>query len=93
MLNAWNELSIQDTSEQITKLNKAFIRGMKDKKVHEVERLSFLVNKLNKENDVQTVIDIGAGKGYISQVLALQFGLNVINLEGQSTHNEGNTVH
>lgn len=94
----------QDESRfrETTKLDKAFLRGMKEKKIHEVERLSHLVQKINHDNDVDTIIDIGAGsnpfainsihdvgKGYISQVLAIQFGMNVINLEGQSTHNEG----
>eukprot|EP01126_Amoeba_proteus_P039251 TRINITY_DN4128_c0_g1_i7.p1 TRINITY_DN4128_c0_g1~~TRINITY_DN4128_c0_g1_i7.p1 ORF type:complete len:486 (-),score=115.28 TRINITY_DN4128_c0_g1_i7:1012-2469(-) len=33
------------------------------------------------------VVDVGAGKGWVGQVLAHKFGFEIINLEGNPTHN------
>jgi len=68
------------------KEGEAFSSGMSLKKLHEVEILGELIYQWNQTNGVNTLIDIGAGKGYISQVLQYFYGMNVIGLEGNDSH-------
>ena len=39
------------------------------KKVHEVKEICPRIDSLWKENNLDTIVDIGAGQGYISQVV------------------------
>lgn len=43
----------------------------------------------NQEHGVGAVVDIGAGKGYISQVLEYYYSLPVVNLEAATSHFQG----
>lgn len=43
-------------------------KGMKQKKVHEVQQICPYIDRVWKENDIKTIVDIGAGQGYISRV-------------------------
>eukprot|EP00189_Rhodosorus_marinus_P009143 CAMPEP_0184754334 /NCGR_PEP_ID=MMETSP0315-20130426/44569_1 /TAXON_ID=101924 /ORGANISM="Rhodosorus marinus, Strain UTEX LB 2760" /LENGTH=454 /DNA_ID=CAMNT_0027233751 /DNA_START=50 /DNA_END=1414 /DNA_ORIENTATION=- len=61
--------------------------GLTAKKEHEVVRLSTAVADLAERVNSKKVVDIGSGKGYLGQVLALHHGLDVVGLEAQSLHN------
>jgi len=63
----------------------AFSTGMRDKKLHEVEILSKLIHDVNDTCQIDTLIDIGAGKGYVSQVLEYLYNYHVIAVEGNGT--------
>ena len=44
------------------------MKGMNVKKVHEVKEICPHIDSLWKENGVKTIVDIGAGQGYIDRV-------------------------
>lgn len=52
-----------------------------------MENLCGLVADLNQGTN--SIIDVGAGKGYISQILDYYYDKSVLNLECESAHNEG----
>jgi len=52
--------------------------GMNDKKTHEVEILSMLIKHVAEATDMTSIIDLGAGQGYLSRTLALQHGMHVL---------------
>lgn len=52
--------------------------GMNDKKAHEVESLSMLIQHIAKSTDMTSIIDLGAGQGYLSRALALQHDMHVL---------------
>lgn len=56
------------------------------KKSHEVEVMSSIVASICKALDCHHVIDIGGGKGYLSSVLFLQYGLKVLGLDSSSSN-------
>ncbi|KAK7074237.1 Methyltransferase-like protein 25 [Halocaridina rubra] len=63
------------------------IKGiMSEKKSHEVEIFSRVISRLAKGCDVDWIIDLGSGKGYLSTSLALQHGLNVIGIDSCPTN-------
>ena len=61
--------------------------AMRDKKRHEVNRMTGFLGFLTKAVDINQVIDIGSGRGYLSESLALNYRLKVIGLDSK----EGNT--
>lgn len=62
---------------------------MAAKKMHEVEIMTELVADLSKYTDINTIIDIGGGKGYLSSLLALAYNFNVLGIDSQSINSEG----
>ena len=62
--------------------------GMGDKKSHEVEKMCWLCAQLASACDVQHVVDIGSGRGYLGCQLALQYQLNVLGVEGEPNYTE-----
>lgn len=54
---------------------------MSPKKVHEVLTMAQLVGAVCKEEKINEVVDIGAGEGYISHMLAKIFNLKVTAVE------------
>ncbi|KAJ8901663.1 hypothetical protein NDN08_003869 [Rhodosorus marinus] len=75
------------TSSGTCSLPKDMRIGLTMKKEHEVARLSAAVADLAERVNSKKVVDIGSGKGYLGQVLALHHGLDVVALEAQSLHN------
>ena len=71
------------------RLAAALARGMKLKKRHEVERLAGLVVRLCRERGCDTVVDVGAGMGYLSQVLHFGHGLRVVALDCSAHQTHG----
>ena len=45
------------------------LKGMKRKKMHEVQQICPYINAVWKESAIHTIVDIGAGQGYISCVV------------------------
>ena len=60
-----------------------------DKKLHEVDRLAATVAHLAAADGINQVVDLGSGKGYLSSMLALHHGLDVIAVEANEVHNHG----
>ncbi|KAF9921473.1 Methyltransferase-like protein 25 [Linnemannia zychae] len=60
------------------------IPGMSPKKIHEVEILSGLMASTAQEHSIGSVIDLGAGQGYLSRVLAFQHQLCVLGVDSNT---------
>ena len=75
--------------ESITSL-KHFDKFMSDKKMHEVEIMSETIRHLCMKKDVDTLIDLGSGKAYLSQVLAASDeNLQILAIDSSSENSEG----
>ena len=48
--------------------NNTQLRGMKQKKSHEVKQICPLIHSTWEKSGLNTVVDIGAGQGFISYV-------------------------
>lgn len=70
----------------ITSLNSVLSQGMNVKKKHEVEVLSAVVNTVAESVRAQGIVDVGAGQGYLAQVLAFQYQHPVIAIDACSHH-------
>eukprot|EP00189_Rhodosorus_marinus_P002423 CAMPEP_0113958648 /NCGR_PEP_ID=MMETSP0011_2-20120614/3592_1 /TAXON_ID=101924 /ORGANISM="Rhodosorus marinus" /LENGTH=396 /DNA_ID=CAMNT_0000969645 /DNA_START=248 /DNA_END=1438 /DNA_ORIENTATION=- /assembly_acc=CAM_ASM_000156 len=102
LLPSWSPLSLREfveeakslaisrdpvVSSEMHSLPKDMRIGLTAKKEHEVLRLSAAVADQAERVNSKKVVDIGSGKGYLGQVLALHYGLDVVGLEAQSSHN------
>ncbi|XP_009461434.1 PREDICTED: methyltransferase-like protein 25 [Nipponia nippon] len=71
------------------------IRGIKtdefmnNKKSHEVQVMSELVNNIANYCGIKQVIDIGSGKGYLSSFLSMQYNLKVYGIDSSNTNTNG----
>ncbi|KAF9621628.1 hypothetical protein IFM89_024952 [Coptis chinensis] len=54
--------------------------------IFKVEILAAVVNSIAKTVRAQTVLDIGAGQGYLAQVLNFQYQLSVVAIDATSHH-------
>ncbi|XP_027774454.1 protein RRNAD1 isoform X4 [Solanum pennellii] len=70
----------------IASLSSVLAQGMNHKKKHEVEVLSALVSLVAKQVGARTIVDVGAGQGYLAQVLAFDYQLSVIAIDACSHH-------
>jgi hypothetical protein len=66
------------------KLGRLTVQGMAEKKIHEVERLSALISNLCERKDINQVLDLGAGQGYLDIVLSNCYGLTVLGVDDDS---------
>nr|KJB26980.1 hypothetical protein B456_004G269700 [Gossypium raimondii] len=71
---------------QPTSLNSVLAQGMNLKKKHEVEVLSDIVSSVASAVRADAVIDVGAGQGYLAQVLAFEHQLSVVAIDACSHH-------
>ncbi|XP_053320937.1 probable methyltransferase-like protein 25 [Spea bombifrons] len=62
---------------------------MNDKKSHEVLMMSKLVDGIASVCGVKQVIDLGAGKGYLSSYLSMQYDLKVYGIDSSHTTTDG----
>ncbi|OMO65835.1 hypothetical protein CCACVL1_21376 [Corchorus capsularis] len=69
-----------------TTLNSVLSQGMNLKKKHEVEVLSAIVNSIVRTVSADAVIDVGAGQGYLAQVLAFEYQHSVVAIDACSHH-------
>ena len=82
-------LSAFKNGNNITSL-KHFDRFMSDKKMHEVEIMSETISYFCEEKNVGTLIDLGSGKAYLSQVLsAADLNLRILAIDSSNENSEG----
>ncbi|XP_063178919.1 probable methyltransferase-like protein 25 isoform X2 [Chroicocephalus ridibundus] len=62
---------------------------MNNKKSHEVQVMSELVDNIAKYCGIKQVIDIGSGKGYLSSFLSMQYNLKVYGIDSSDTTTNG----
>lgn len=63
--------------------------GMSDKKVHEVELMSYLIHSIAEERGITSVIDLGSGQGYLSRALAFDYGMEVLAVDMSEIQTQG----
>ncbi|XP_066175327.1 probable methyltransferase-like protein 25 isoform X1 [Sylvia atricapilla] len=62
---------------------------MNNKKSHEVQVMSELVDSIANYCEIKQVIDIGSGKGYLSSFLSMQYNLKVYGIDSSSSNTNG----
>ncbi|KAM7057304.1 putative methyltransferase-like protein 25 isoform 3-T3 [Acridotheres tristis] len=62
---------------------------MNNKKSHEVQVMSELVDGIANYCGIKQVIDIGSGKGYLSSFLSMQYNLKVYGIDSSSSNTNG----
>ncbi|KAI9219146.1 methyltransferase domain-containing protein [Blastocladiella britannica] len=62
---------------------------MSAKKRHEVEHLAAFISHVARSAGVNNLIDLGAGQGYLSSVLALRYGHNVLGVDTDPVQTSG----
>lgn len=67
-------------------VNSVLAQGMNMKKKHEVEVLSAVVNSIADSVRGHTIVDVGAGQGYLAQVLSFQYQHSVVAIDACSHH-------
>ncbi|XP_034679353.1 methyltransferase-like protein 25 isoform X2 [Vitis riparia] len=70
----------------MTSLDSVLTQGMNMKKKHEVEVLSAVVDSIANSVGADTIVDVGAGQGYLAQVLSFQYQLSVVAIDSCSHH-------
>ncbi|OSD02416.1 hypothetical protein PYCCODRAFT_1435416 [Trametes coccinea BRFM310] len=69
------------------------LRGMSPKKAHEVVQMSSFIGELlgncSALSDVDHVVDVGAGQGYLSRALRDELGLHVLALDYSDIQTQG----
>ncbi|KAI8553128.1 hypothetical protein RHMOL_Rhmol06G0320300 [Rhododendron molle] len=67
-------------------LNNVIAQGMNQKKKHEIEALAAIISSIVRSVGAGTVVDVGAGQGYLAQVLSFEYQLSVIAIDACSHH-------
>ncbi|XP_064306364.1 probable methyltransferase-like protein 25 isoform X3 [Phalacrocorax carbo] len=62
---------------------------MNNKKSHEVQVMSELVDTIANYCGIKQVIDIGSGKGYLSSFLSMQYNLKVYGIDSSNSNTKG----
>ncbi|KZV17663.1 hypothetical protein F511_16822 [Dorcoceras hygrometricum] len=70
----------------VASLNDVISQGMNQKKKHEIESLAAVIALIAGVIGANTVVDVGSGKGYLSQVLCFENELSVIAIDASSHH-------
>lgn len=63
-------------------------KNIKEKKRHEIEKLSQLTAQIADSSDVKYIVDFGAGLGHLARSLSFNFGLKVCCLEQDTSLTE-----
>ncbi|XP_066265593.1 probable methyltransferase-like protein 25 [Branchiostoma lanceolatum] len=84
--DVWKTLGVDYKEEDKPRFVK---EHMNVKKSHEVEILSGVVARLCQVCQVDQVVDIGSGKGYLSECLYLQHGLTVLGVDASDSNTHG----
>lgn len=77
---------LQDNADHASDVRLRLRHFMNAKKSHEVELMAEAVAVLARKANVEQVIDVGSGKGYLGSYLSLRHGLNVIGLDSNSSN-------
>ncbi|CAA0838533.1 S-adenosyl-L-methionine-dependent methyltransferases superfamily protein [Striga hermonthica] len=67
-------------------LNSVLAQGMNQKKKHETEALAAVIGSIARRVGADTIVDVGSGQGYLSQVLSFEYELSVIAIDASSHH-------
>ena len=70
-------------------LSHRFAVGMSPKKRAEASALGHLVSSLARAHGVDAIVDVGAGQGYLSNLLAFHYGLAVTALDNDTGQTDG----
>ncbi|KAE8124569.1 hypothetical protein FH972_019438 [Carpinus fangiana] len=70
----------------VISVNSVLAQGMNMKKKHEVEVLSAVVSSVADSIRAYTIVDVGAGQGYLAQVLSFQYKHPVVAIDACSHH-------
>ncbi|PON67284.1 Methyltransferase domain containing protein [Parasponia andersonii] len=73
-------------SLNISSLSTVLAQGMNPKKKHEVEVLSAVVSYITNSVKAHTIVDVGAGQGYLAQVLSFHYQHSVVAIDASSHH-------
>ncbi|KAK4293153.1 hypothetical protein Pmani_034130 [Petrolisthes manimaculis] len=65
---------------------------MSEKKSHEVEVMSQVIAQLAKGCDVNWIVDLGSGRGYLSSSMVLQYGINVVAIDSSQINTNSGLV-
>lgn len=66
-------------AEQVkSDIDRRILAGMVEKKIHEVERMTPVIKKIAADHQVESIVDLGAGQGYLSRSLAFKNNLKVL---------------
>lgn len=84
VLSNLNDIKIQD-GNQSTYLQH-FDSIMSDKKMHEVVVMSDFVQKISSDAKINTIVDLGSGKGYLSQFLSSIFNFKVLAIDASNVN-------
>lgn len=71
---------------RMTSPNTVLAQGMSLKKKHEVQVLSAVVSSVVNRVGACKIIDVGAGQGYLAQVLSFQYGHSVVAIDASPLH-------
>lgn len=77
---------LQDNADYASDVRLRLRHFMNAKKSHEVELTAEVVAVLARKTNVEQVIDLGSGKGYLGSYLSLRHGLNVVGLDSNSSN-------
>ncbi|XP_022936757.1 methyltransferase-like protein 25 isoform X2 [Cucurbita moschata] len=70
----------------IASLNTVLSQGMNQKKKHEVEVLSAIISLIASDLKSHAIVDVGAGQGYLAQVLSFHYKHSVLAIDACSHH-------
>ncbi|KAI9260815.1 methyltransferase domain-containing protein [Sporodiniella umbellata] len=70
-------------------VSKYILGGMSDKKVHEVKWMSQLIKQVASSRGITSVIDLGAGQGYLSRALAYDHNMKVVAVDMSEVQTKG----
>ncbi|KAJ3086473.1 Methyltransferase-like protein 25 [Quaeritorhiza haematococci] len=82
---------VAELRRKAKRLDRRVVYGMTPKKKIEVEILASLINDVAKTNSVATIVDMGAGQGYLDAVLAFQYGHTIIGVDDDEVQTCGAT--
>ncbi|KAL1556087.1 putative methyltransferase-like protein 25 isoform X1 [Salvia divinorum] len=71
---------------RVAELNNVISQGMNRKKKHEIEALAAVIGSIARRVGADTVVDVGSGQGYLSQVLSFEHDLSVVAIDASSHH-------
>lgn len=73
----------------ISPLDKRILPGMVEKKIHEVERMTPVIKQLARDHHIESIMDLGAGQGYLSRSLAYRSNLKVLAVDSSEVQTCG----
>lgn len=83
----WITHELNENIDQLIKRSKSDLelyKGMSPKKVLEVTLLSNFIGNIASDLNISSAIDIGSGRGYLSHVLAVEHGLEVVGIDSNN---------